>query len=158
MSDELLHDPRITEYGLLLEVLTTLNERLTADIEEAVGIPHTWFEVLLRIGRTPGQAMRMTRLAEAVSFSSGGFSRLADRMQQAGLITREPDPDDRRAIVVRVTGHGRAVLRASLAVHVPGLQRHFIGHLTPEQRSALEVILRHLRTALTASSDSLAHG
>lgn len=158
MSDDLLHDPRITEYGLLLEVLATLNARLTADIEETVGIPHSWFEVLLRIGRTPGQAMRMTRLAEAVSFSSGGFSRLADRMEQAGLIGREPDPHDRRATVVRITGHGAAVLRASLAVHVPGLQRYFIGYLTPEQRMMLEAILRHLRSSLSQTNSSLAHG
>ncbi|MDO0934891.1 MarR family transcriptional regulator [Streptomyces sp. DG2A-72] len=39
----------------------------------------------------------MTDLAEAVPFSSGGFTRLADRMAKEGLIRRGPDPADRRA-------------------------------------------------------------
>lgn len=53
-------------------------------VNRDIGIPDSWFEVLLRLGRTPGHRMRMTDLADAVSFSSGGFTRLADRIERKG--------------------------------------------------------------------------
>jgi DNA-binding MarR family transcriptional regulator len=88
-----------------------------------------------------------------VLFSSGGFTKLADRMEQAGLIRREPCPDDRRAIFAVLTAEGRRVLDRALAVHVPGLQRYLCDPLDARQRRELEAILRALRSALSATGD-----
>jgi DNA-binding MarR family transcriptional regulator len=89
----------------------------------------------------------MTQLAEMVLFSSGGFTKLADRMERAGLIRRIPSPGDRRSLLATLTPEGHAALERALAVHVPGLQRHLIDPLTPRQRRQLEQILRTLRAA-----------
>src|SRR3954463_2746498 len=97
MNDDLVLDDRITLWGLFLEVHAGIGRRLDRELRTAVDLPNAWFEVLLRIGRTPGQAVRMTDLANMLLFSSGGFTKLADRMEEAGLIRREPCPDDRRA-------------------------------------------------------------
>ena len=59
-----------------------------AEIDAAVGIPITWAEVLFRLRRTPGEALPSTRLAREVSFSSGGFTELMDRLVAAGLVER----------------------------------------------------------------------
>ena len=146
--DALLRDDRITLWGLFLEVHDALERRFARELHAEVGIPGPWLEVLLRIGRTPGQAVRMTQLAEMVLFTSGGFTKLADRMVAAGLIRREPCPGDRRSHLAVLTPEGRRVLDRALAVHVPGLQRHLIDNLDPEQRTQLEAILRSLRARL----------
>lgn len=148
---DLLHDDRVTLWGLFFEVYEGINRRLERELRAEVDIPDGWLEVLLRIGRTPGQAVPMTQLAEMVMFSSGGFTKLADRMEQAGLIRREASPTDRRSHLATLTPEGRAVLDRALAIHVPGLQRHIVDHLTGEQRQQLETILRTLRSGMTAA-------
>jgi DNA-binding MarR family transcriptional regulator len=150
VNDELLQDERVTLWGLLLEVHAAIQRRLVHDLEVETGLPGHWFEVLLRIGRTPGQAVPMTQLAGMVSFSSGGFTKLADRMERAGLIRRAPCPTDRRSTLATLTEDGRRALHQALAVHLPGLQRHLIDSLDDRQRSELEQILRTLRTKLEA--------
>lgn len=148
MRDDLLHDPRVTLWGLLLEVHAELRQRLEPDIKNAAGVPATWFEVMLRVARTPGGVVRMTHLAEMVSFTSGGFSKLAERMEAAGVICREPDPRDGRAALVRLTSEGEAALERGLQAHLPSLQRHLNAHLTERQSVELTRALRRLRDAL----------
>jgi DNA-binding MarR family transcriptional regulator len=148
VDDRLLHDERVTLWGLFLEVHEAIKARLVRDLEVEAGLPGHWFEVLLRIGRTPGQAVPMTQLAEMVSFSSGGFTKLADRMERAGLLRREPCPTDRRSTLATLTTEGRQALDRALAVHVPGLQRHFVDYLDADQQAELEQILRSLRARL----------
>jgi DNA-binding MarR family transcriptional regulator len=150
MSNDLLHDDRITLWGLLLEVHAGIGRRLARELRAEIDIPDAWLEVLLRIGRTPGQAVRMTDLANMLLFSSGGFTKLADRMEQAGLIRREPCPEDRRAIYAVLTPEGRRMLDRALTVHVPGLQRYLCDPLDARQRREFEAILRTLRSASTA--------
>jgi DNA-binding MarR family transcriptional regulator len=116
-------------------------------VNSGLGVPDTWFEVLLRLGRTPGHRLRMTDLAESVSFSSGGFTRLADRMAKEGLIRREPDPSDRRAALAVLTDKGGEALDLALAVHVAHLRTHFTGLLASEDRGHLERVMRRLRDA-----------
>src|ERR671926_250691 len=116
MGDDLVHDDRITLWGLFLEVHASIGRRLSRELRAEVDLPDAWFDVLLRIGRTPGQAVRMTDLARMVLFSSGGFTKLADRMEQAGLIRREQCPGDRRSLLAVLTPEGRRVLERGLAV------------------------------------------
>jgi DNA-binding MarR family transcriptional regulator len=156
MTEALLHDERVTLWGLFLEAHESLRRRLDRELRAAVDLPGPWFEVLLRIGRTPGQAVPMTQLADMVLFSSGGFTKLADRMESAGLIRRVPCPGDRRSLLATLTPEGRSVLDRALAVHVPGIQRHLIDQLTPDQRLQLEQILRTLRAAVPPSATTTA--
>src|SRR5438270_13922620 len=153
MSDDLLLDDRITLWGLLLEVHAGIGRQLRRELRAEVDLPDSWFEVLLRVGRTPGQAVRMTDLANMVLFSSGGFTKLADRMEQAGLIRREPCPEDRRAVYAVLTEEGRQALDRALTVHLPSLQRYLYDPLDARQRAELERILRTLRDALAAPGD-----
>ncbi|MCD9144253.1 MarR family winged helix-turn-helix transcriptional regulator [Streptomyces albireticuli] len=137
----MLNDDDVTLYGLFVEAFS----RLKPLVHEDLGVPDTWFEVLLRLGRTPGHALRMSDLAAAVAFSSGGFTRLADRMEEAGLIRREPDPDDRRAALAALTPEGEKALDRALSRHLAHLRTHMSDRLTEEDRRAFERVLRVLR-------------
>ncbi|MET8982760.1 MarR family transcriptional regulator [Streptomyces sp. NPDC004539] len=143
MDERLLNDDDVTLYGLFVEAFTRLKPLVHHDL----GVPDTWFEVLLRLGRTPEHRLRMTDLAEAVSFSSGGFTRLADRMEKAGLIRRDPDPADRRAALAVLTEEGGEALDRAMAVHVAHLRTRVTGPLSADDRRDLERILRVLRDA-----------
>ena len=110
MADDLLHDDRVTLWGLFFEAYQGIQRRLDRELRAEVSLPDGWLEVLLRIGRTPGQAVPMTQLAEMVLFSSGGFTKLADRMERAGLIHRAPCPTDRRSLLATLTPEGERVL------------------------------------------------
>lgn len=143
MNKRLLTDDDVTLYGLFVEAFARLKPLVHRDL----GVPDTWFEVLLRLGRTPGHRLRMTDLAEAVAFSSGGFTRLADRMAKEGLIRRDPDPDDRRAALAVLTEKGGEALDRALTAHVAHLRSHVTGQLSTDDRHHLERILRTLRDA-----------
>ena len=142
-----LQDERVTTWGLLMETQSAVNAALARELDEQLALPLAWFEVLLRLARTPGERMTMTRLAEAVSFSSGGFSRVADRLEAAGLLAREPCPDNRRSTWAVLTDQGRATVREALEVHASGLQRHVFDHLGAAEAAQLARVLRTLRDA-----------
>src|SRR5437016_6579129 len=61
--------------------------------------------------RAPGRRLRVGALAEQVTLSRTGMTRLLDRVERDGLISRQPAPEDRRGSYVVITAAGSAVLR-----------------------------------------------
>ncbi|NNN30618.1 MarR family transcriptional regulator [Streptomyces sp. S3(2020)] len=147
MSD-LVHHEAVVLYGDVLRLTDTIGGRAERVIREASGLGGSEFEVLLRLARYPGQRTTGARLAEDLSFTSGGLTRLISRMEEAGLLVRHPHPDDRRAVLLEATEHGRTLLDRALAAHVPQLTGDLFAPLTPVER----LILRELVTKLLAST------
>ncbi|PIM65844.1 MarR family transcriptional regulator, partial [Streptomyces sp. JV178] len=85
----------------------------------AAGLGGAEVEVLLHLARHPERRTTSARLAEDLSFTSGGLTRLMARMEEAGLITRHPHPEDRRASLLEATDKGNDLLDRALAAHVP---------------------------------------
>ena len=88
--------PLIEVFGLLLEAHARLVARLDRELLEHRGMPLKSFEVLIRLARTPGESLTAGELARAVALSSGGTTRLVDRLEARGLVARESDTRDRR--------------------------------------------------------------
>jgi DNA-binding MarR family transcriptional regulator len=144
-SAGLRSDERLTVLGLLLETASGLSAGLGRELERRADLPITWFEVLLRLGRTPGERMRMVELARQISFTDSGLSRLADRMEKAGLIGRELDRTDRRGTLAVLTDAGREALDRALPVHLEGLQARVFDRLSDREAATLARLLRKLR-------------
>jgi DNA-binding MarR family transcriptional regulator len=142
---DLLDDERLTLMGLLVEAHARLTRALGAELEAACGIPLTWYDVMIRLGRSPEGHLTMTQLAGEVSLTSGGITRLVDRIVDAGYVERGSCPTDRRTVYVSLTPEGRRVLEAATTEHLEGLERHLISKLDPAERAALEAALRKLR-------------
>ena len=138
-------DERILLMGLLLETHARLTRTLGAELEDACGLPLTWYDVMIRLGRSPDGHLTMTRLAGEVSLTSGGITRLVDRIVAAGYVERISCPTDRRSVFVALTPAGTEKLVEATVVHLEGLERHLLGPLDPTEREALAVILRKLR-------------
>src|SRR3954452_20953188 len=94
----------------LIRLEIVLWERVDARLRESHELPLAFFESLLFISRAPQGSMRVGDLARALRVTVGGTSKLVDRIDRAGLIAREPDPDDRRASRVALTTAGKRKL------------------------------------------------
>ncbi len=108
-----------------------------------------WFDLLAALRRAgspyelnPTQLMRMTML------SSGGMTKRLDRLVQAGLVTRRPDPGDRRGTLVRLTARGRKTIDAALVTHTAS-EEQLLSALDPAEREALDGLLRKLLASLS---------
>ena len=144
-----LDDERIDAVGLFLEAHAELVGLLDRDLQAACGLPLRWFEVLLRLARSPGQSLTATDLARAVVLSSGGATRLVDRLEQDGLIERRPGEQDRRIVRVVLTERGLGVLVSAVPAHVECIDRHVVSSLGTDGVQSLATISRTLRDALS---------
>ena len=117
--------------------LITSNALVLEKIERALaeaGLPPLgWYDVLLELSGVPDGRLRMHELARAVVLSRSGLTRLVDRLEGAGLLCREPDPDDRRGSFASITANGRQMLRRMWPVYAAGIAGHFGEHLTDEE-------------------------
>ena len=142
---DLIEDERIGAYGRLLEVQRRLHRIIDRSLRDHFGISSVWFEALLRLGRSPQRQMSISELGEQVGLTSGGATRLADRLEEAGYIERVACPSDRRVQWLRLTDSGLEVLAAATEVHLRDLEEHFSGHLTADEMSTLAGLLDRLR-------------
>lgn len=137
----------ITLMGLLVEVHARLVGMLGAQMEEACGLPLGWYDAMIRLRRAPGGFTTMTRLASEVSLTSGGITRLVDRLVEAGYAERSNCPTDRRSVYVRLTPAGVAKVDEATASHRAVLEQHLLHPLSEDERASLEAALRKLRSS-----------
>lgn len=137
-------DERVVLFGLLLETNARLERQLGQALEDAVGLPLPWFEVLLRVSRSDGGFLSMSALAEQTVYSSGGTTRLIDRIEAKGLVERIACPNDRRAVHVKLTDAGERTLAVALGAHAEHLELFVTSKLTADERTGLESALRKL--------------
>ena len=103
-----LADERLTTAGLFFEAWAGLNSTLERRLTQECGISVQWFELLVRLARSPGQRLRMCDLAAQVSMSPSGLTRAVDRLEAEGLVVRAHCPDDRRVAWAHLTPAGLA--------------------------------------------------
>jgi DNA-binding MarR family transcriptional regulator len=138
-------DEIVTWWGLVIEGYLATQERLMGEIAERFGLAPATFDILLRLIRTPGHQLPMTRLATEAALSSGGFTKVADRMVAAELIRRTPSPSDRRVTYACLTEHGREVAEKARQACAEILRRRVLDPLGPESSAALAEAMRTLR-------------
>jgi DNA-binding MarR family transcriptional regulator len=142
-----MNDERIQLMGLIVRTHRSLTDTLGRELEQSVGIPLVFFDVLIHVGAAPDGRLTMSRLSNEVALTTGGVTRLVDRMAEAGLVARQNCPSDRRSVHVVLTPDGRAMLERAVAAHIDGIDRHLMAHLEDADRAALEAVLRKLLDA-----------
>jgi DNA-binding MarR family transcriptional regulator len=101
----------------LIRLEIALWDRVDARLRESHELPLAFFEPLHLISRGRGDSMRVGDLARGLRITVGGTSKLVDRIESAGFIAREPDPDDRRASRVTLTTAGKRKLTAAVKTY-----------------------------------------
>lgn len=122
-------------------------EALQAECLEPHGLSFTDYTVLRVL--TPPEAahgVSPSRLAEAVLISSGGMTKIIDRLERAGLVERSTDPNDRRGVLVTLTAAGRATSEAASASYTDGRAR-VLARLSKAERATIDGALQRLLQA-----------
>jgi DNA-binding MarR family transcriptional regulator len=139
-----LTDTELRAWQALLHAHHDITDRLDADLRDQHGLTFSEYDVLLRLARAPGRALRMSDLAERVLLSPSGLTRLVDRLVDDRLVERDTIQDDARVTLARLTDRGRDQLRRAARTHLRGIREHFTGRLSATQlrnvASALETV------------------
>jgi DNA-binding MarR family transcriptional regulator len=102
------------------------------------------YDVLVQLAEAPNRRLRMAELADAVLLSRSGITRLVDRLEVAGMVTRERFGGDGRGVVAVITTKGIDTLRAASHTHLAGVVRHFVDHLDPGELASLGAMCARL--------------
>lgn len=124
----------------------TVTRALEAELIIGHGLSLAGYDVLMRLAESPDRQVRMTELADAVLLSRSGVTRLIDRLERAGLVSRCRVREDGRGVAASLTDQGLARLRAASVTHLAGVTRYFVDRL---DRSDL-THLRRIGIRLTA--------
>lgn len=138
-------DPAISTYGRLIEVTRRLEQAFAATISCRFDLPLPRFELLLRLARSPGEQLTMSALAEQLGVTSGGATRLVDRVAADGLAARRTCTEDRRVHHVALTEAGRTLLAQVLEAHRADLDRELSSRLPDDTQRQLDGLLDQLR-------------
>ncbi len=143
-----LEHPLLTTGGLLVESHAGLSLRAERRLGAETGLTAQWFEVLLRLVRSPGRRLRMSDLAAQTTLSASGLTRVVDRLEDAGLVRREACPSDRRGAFAALTEEGETRILQAVPLHVAHLVEIFQPVFTPAELETFASLLRRLRDAL----------
>ena len=137
LCPSVVNDERIVLTGLLLEAAARLSRTLSTELDRSCGIPLAWYEVLVRIIRSPEGRLTMSAVASQTVHTSGGTTRLVDRIEEAGYLERVSCPSDRRTTYVMLTPKGAAALEAATAEHLRHIDTLLTSRLSDDERSTL---------------------
>src|SRR5580692_11614531 len=118
----------------------TLFAAVEGQLQRDSGIPHGYYEILVRLSESPGRALRMSQLAEASTSSKSRLSHAVSRLEERGWVERLDCPTDRRGQVAQLTDAGFTALAAAAPGHVEQVRRALIDVITPEQLGQLREI------------------
>ncbi len=125
-AEEAAGNDLVLAFGRFLGAANRLEYVLGRAIEERCGISHLMYEVLLILAREGGQGMSMRAISREQVLTTGGVTRLIDRMEALGLVERAANPADRRGRLVRLTEAGAARAVEATRVHVENIRRHLV--------------------------------
>ena len=131
----------------MLHAHALLVDVLEKDLQASTGLPLGSFEVLVQLASAPDGQLKMVELAQSLLLSKSGVTRLVDRMEAVGLVTRGACPTDRRIVYTVLTPQGRAALRDAMPRHLESLAERFTSHLTPAEVGMLRATLQKILDA-----------
>ena len=141
-------DAQLDAWRGVLNVHAAVVERVEQDLAAAGLPPLTWYDVLWAASRAPGGRIRMAALADGLTVSRGGVTKLADRLERAG--------DDGRGVYAVVTADGRDMLRRMWRVYSKVLRETVVGAISDREAeliaTGLERVLRRAQETVKSET------
>ena len=146
-----LNAEQLAAYFTLMEVSSLLRHAVEGQLRAEGGISYVQFEILAQLENAPSGRQRMTDLADGIVYSRSGLTYQAGRLEEAGLIAREPSADDERSTTVAITAAGRELLARLMPGHVQLVRRMLLDPLDRGDVAALTDILGRVRDRMRAA-------
>ena len=124
-----------------------LSYALDQELQRDAGMPHTYYEILVRLSEAPDRSLRMSQLADRATYSRSRLSHAVSRLESLGWVQRCQLQHDRRGQLARLTDGGFAALAAAAPGHVEAVRKMLFDPLTPQQVEQLRKISEAIVTA-----------
>jgi possible transcriptional regulator len=148
----LLSEAQMRAWRAFLGASTLVSARLNHELDEAAAISMYEYEILVRLFESEAGRVRMSQLADQVSYSRSRLTHTVGRLERAGYVLRSSCPNDRRGVYAHLTKAGYEFLAQTAPIHLDGVRRHLIDRFTPSELATLTELLEKI----TADTD-LAH-
>ncbi|GAA5154669.1 MarR family transcriptional regulator [Pseudonocardia eucalypti] len=143
-----LNDDEQRAWRAWLAANKLLMTEMDRQLQDEAGIPHTYYEILVRLSEVPDRALRMSQLAVSSMSSRSRLSHAVARLEEAGWVRRRECLTDRRGAVCELTEAGLDALREAAPGHVDVVRSNLFDQLTEEQvtqlREICEAVANHL--------------
>jgi DNA-binding MarR family transcriptional regulator len=143
-------EPHLSAWRALLNSHAALVARVEEALAEADLPPLAWYDLLWAVRRAPERRVRMAELAASLTLSRGGLTKLADRLETAGLLRREPADDDGRGFYAVLTQDGNNLLRRMWPVYSRVLRETFVAAVSAKEAKAIAAGLTRASNAAVA--------
>jgi DNA-binding MarR family transcriptional regulator len=130
-------------------------EQLDRELQRDSGIPHGYYEILVRLSEAPDRVLRMSALADRSQSSRSRLSHAVARLEENGWVRRTTCADDKRGQLAHLTDEGFAALAAAAPGHVEGVRKHVFDPLTPDQVRQLREISTAMVEAVQREPDAV---
>jgi DNA-binding MarR family transcriptional regulator len=127
---------------------TLLDLQIARDLSKDSGLSEADYDVLSTLSEKPDGCWRARDLAAQLLWSTSRLAHHVARMEQRGLVARQPCADDARGALISLTRQGKTTLHHAAPPHVASVRRHMIDLLTPEEVAALDTITAKVITHL----------
>jgi DNA-binding MarR family transcriptional regulator len=144
-------EPYLSAWQAVLTAHALVVTRVEEALEGADLPPLSWYDVLWAVRRAPGRRVRMAELADRLTLSRGGLTKLADRLEAAGLLRRQPAEDDGRGLYAVLTDAGEDMLRRMWPVYSRVLRETFVDTLSADEAAAIAAGLHRATAAASAT-------
>ena len=151
---DVLPPARLDAWRAFLRAHAAAVARIERDLQRDGLTPLSWYDVLIELLYAPDNRLRLSELAEAVALSRSGLTRLVDRLEQAGLLRREPHPHDRRGAYAVLTEAGWEAVAATRPAYLQAVAACFALHLTDDETAVLTAALTRVRDANRPGSEA----
>lgn len=142
---------QLDAYFALTEVSSLLRPAVEQQLRDAGALSYVQFQLLARLGDTADGRSRMTDLADGLVYSRSGLTYQAQSLEERGLITRSPSPDDERSTIVAITAAGRGILQKVFPGHIEAVRELLFAPLSGDDARDLARILGQVTTHLRAA-------
>ncbi len=131
-----------------LDVSRLLFEQLNRQLSDEAGMSLAEYEILVQLSEAPDRRLRMSELADRVVSSRSRITHTVGRLEERGLVTREPCADDGRGVLSVLTDAGFARLEDAAPGHVEMVRTVMFDPLEPPDVAGLGVALTKMREKL----------
>ena len=150
---EVSDDDLVAQWQDVISGVSTAERRIDQRLNDA-GVPAQWFAVLRVLHAAEGHQLPMNALAREVSMTSGGFTKMADRMAREGLIDRRGSTHDRRVVNATLTDDGVRVATRALEAYLDALRECVLDIVSAPGLAAAAARLGGLRSVPDANHDA----
>lgn len=142
----LLSEAQMRAWRAFLGASTLVSVRLNHELDEAAAISMYEYEILVRLFESEAGRVRMSQLADQVSYSRSRLTHTVGRLERAGYVLRSSCPKDRRGVYAHLTQAGYEFLAQTAPIHLDGVRRHLIDRFTPSELATLTELLEKITT------------